>query len=418
MKRPLFSVIIPTHNRAHVIKNAIQSVIEQTFEDFELVVGNNFSADNTKEVVSEFNDRRVRYFETDELLTMGDSWSFAIEQARGEYLIFLSDDDATSIVTLELVKEVIDAYPDNKLIVWTFCDYFPDAQNRFGFITPPNTVWIPSFSGKIYVRDSKRAINDRFSLTNLLAEPPIEESDFKHFPALINAAYHRSIFSSLKEKKLKFQHSECASTDFYSVVTTLYVVDSYVLLDYPFHLHSFWEQSATTTLNGNRKYYKNSKEKRLVPAEIYTTGAFTANALLHAKNDVGQELNYLKIDWTTFFIKTYEELMTLERLGIDISEDLYNFRAVLGEMPLEAQKKINSTLPTALQNIKSNFIDGIKQRLRPLYSRLGLNDIINDKRMKNGSAFFMKGEKHNFSNILELARKMNRKWLDEFKAGK
>ncbi|HEX8639024.1 MAG TPA: glycosyltransferase family 2 protein, partial [Pyrinomonadaceae bacterium] len=63
MQKPFFSVVIPTRNRAQLLKHAIQSVLDQTFTDFEVIVSNNFSVDNTKEVVNSYADERVRYFE-------------------------------------------------------------------------------------------------------------------------------------------------------------------------------------------------------------------------------------------------------------------------------------------------------------------------------------------------------------------
>ena len=57
-----FSVIIPTYNRAFIITKAIDSVLCQTFEDFELIIINDASTDNTEEVVLKYKDNRLSYF--------------------------------------------------------------------------------------------------------------------------------------------------------------------------------------------------------------------------------------------------------------------------------------------------------------------------------------------------------------------
>jgi glycosyltransferase involved in cell wall biosynthesis len=55
------TVIIPTHNRAGLLPNAIASVLNQTFKDFELLIIDDVSIDNTEEVVRTFSDNRIRY---------------------------------------------------------------------------------------------------------------------------------------------------------------------------------------------------------------------------------------------------------------------------------------------------------------------------------------------------------------------
>ena len=58
-KFPTVSVIIPTYNRAHLVGRAIKSVLEQTYQDFELIVVDDGSTDNTEEVVRAFNNNRI-----------------------------------------------------------------------------------------------------------------------------------------------------------------------------------------------------------------------------------------------------------------------------------------------------------------------------------------------------------------------
>jgi glycosyltransferase involved in cell wall biosynthesis len=60
-KFPTVSVIIPTYNRAHSLGRAIRSVLNQTYQDFELIVVDDGSSDNTDELVKSFDDVRIRY---------------------------------------------------------------------------------------------------------------------------------------------------------------------------------------------------------------------------------------------------------------------------------------------------------------------------------------------------------------------
>ena len=88
----LFSIILPSFNRAHFIQIAINSVIEQTYSSWELIIIDDGSTDNTKKVVSSFEDKRIRYyFKENEEKSV--ARNLGIEKANGRYISFLDDDD-------------------------------------------------------------------------------------------------------------------------------------------------------------------------------------------------------------------------------------------------------------------------------------------------------------------------------------
>lgn len=94
MKRPFFSVIIPTYNRARSILDAVESVIAQTFEDFELIIIDDGSTDNTSEILKPVlaRDERVKYV-YQENAERSAARNHGIEIATGEYICFLDSDD-------------------------------------------------------------------------------------------------------------------------------------------------------------------------------------------------------------------------------------------------------------------------------------------------------------------------------------
>ena len=69
---PRFSVVIPTHSRADLLRHSLASALEQTFDDYEVIVSNNASTDHTEEVVAGFDDPRLRLVRTESLLSMVD----------------------------------------------------------------------------------------------------------------------------------------------------------------------------------------------------------------------------------------------------------------------------------------------------------------------------------------------------------
>src|SRR5688500_5293442 len=89
---PFFSVIICTYNRAAVLPRAIQSVLDQTFTDFELVVVDDGSTDATEVVVRAVADHRVRYVRRDNG-GLSAARNSGVANATGRFVIFLDDDD-------------------------------------------------------------------------------------------------------------------------------------------------------------------------------------------------------------------------------------------------------------------------------------------------------------------------------------
>ena len=91
---PLVTVAIPTYNSGdRFLSDAINSVLDQSYENFEILVADNCSPDNTAEVVAGFDDPRIRYVKHAENLGANGNFNYCVEHARGEYLLLLSDDD-------------------------------------------------------------------------------------------------------------------------------------------------------------------------------------------------------------------------------------------------------------------------------------------------------------------------------------
>ncbi|MFX1480615.1 MAG: glycosyltransferase family 2 protein [Promethearchaeota archaeon] len=90
---PQVSIVIPTYNHAHFLKNCLQSVISQTFMNWEAIVINNFSEDNTIEIVKSFDDPRIHLVNFRNSGIIAASRNEGIRLAQGEYIAFLDSDD-------------------------------------------------------------------------------------------------------------------------------------------------------------------------------------------------------------------------------------------------------------------------------------------------------------------------------------
>ena len=91
---PLISVIIPTYNRADLLREALQSLTKQTFRSFEVIISDDGSLDSTREVVEEFSSiLNIQYIYQENFGRASRPRNIAIKNAIGQYLAFLDSDD-------------------------------------------------------------------------------------------------------------------------------------------------------------------------------------------------------------------------------------------------------------------------------------------------------------------------------------
>lgn len=123
---PFFSVIIPLYNKEKFIKNTLESVLNQTFEDFDLLIVNDGSTDSSEAVVQSFSDKRIHYFhKTNEGVSA--ARNFGIERANSQYIAFIDADDRWHPDFLEKMKLLIQSFPNYKVFA---CALKIETPNR------------------------------------------------------------------------------------------------------------------------------------------------------------------------------------------------------------------------------------------------------------------------------------------------
>src|ERR1035438_396945 len=119
---PLISVVIPTAGRADKLRYTLQTILSQQDAAFELIVHDNCTTDGTSELLAQESDPRLRYFRTTERLSMTDNWEAALSKVRGEYVLFLGDDDAILPGGLGYLQECIARYRASAY-TWKYAGY-------------------------------------------------------------------------------------------------------------------------------------------------------------------------------------------------------------------------------------------------------------------------------------------------------
>ncbi len=108
---PLFSIIIPTYNRAALIVKTIESLINQTYKQFEIIVVDDGSTDNTEELVRPFVGENFRYIKKNNAERAA-ARNFGAERANGMYVNFFDSDDIALPIHLETAAQLISKQPD------------------------------------------------------------------------------------------------------------------------------------------------------------------------------------------------------------------------------------------------------------------------------------------------------------------
>ena len=147
MAVPLFSVIITTFNRRKLLEKAIESVLSQTYKNFELIIVNDCSTDDTLSYLNSLDNDRISIFTNEKNMHVSYSRNRAIEQANGEWIVFVDDDDIMLENKLQVLADTIHASPQITFIhhrVWI--DYVRDNKKRL------SSNWLSeNYKEEIYV---------------------------------------------------------------------------------------------------------------------------------------------------------------------------------------------------------------------------------------------------------------------------
>lgn len=101
---------MPTFNRSNLLAEAIDSVLGQTFKDFELIICDNASSDTTQLVVESFSDDRIVYVRNDKNIGVIKNWNKALDRSRGKYVTIFHDDDLMLPENLSVKVSLLDRY--------------------------------------------------------------------------------------------------------------------------------------------------------------------------------------------------------------------------------------------------------------------------------------------------------------------
>ena len=133
----MVSIVMPAYNAGRTIQKSIESIIAQTYQEWELIVIDDGSKDNTAEILSEFaaSDGRIRFLQNEKNSGASYTRNRAVALAEGEWIAFLDSDDLWEASKLEKQLAMAEKYPD-MVVCYTASAFIDDDGNRYGYVMP------------------------------------------------------------------------------------------------------------------------------------------------------------------------------------------------------------------------------------------------------------------------------------------
>jgi hypothetical protein len=364
MSDPLFSIVMPVRDGEATFEWALESALQQDFDDFEIVILDNNSQDSTAQIVADHPDPRVRVFRNEDTLPMPENFEKAWGLARGEYVLYLCDDDALLPNALgRLAKIVHEEVP--KLVSWEYAFYcHPDWHTD----EEKNILRIVPESGAV-VQESTKELS---KLVYSFKEP-------RWAPRMQNCCVRRSVFETIRQRYGRMFMGPCP--DYFFLALTLHSLDSITTIHRPLHIAgrssgSVGAIQATTLGEEAERFLEESGGEtalRAGPCGIPVLANFIAATLKNAGVLIAREGGRSpSIDLVECFGRAARNVMTIERYTNTVRGDLREaLRQAAERVAGEAGEAVSDVLDKQARrrSVVTRVADGVIGRSRIL-SRL------------------------------------------------
>lgn len=217
------------------------------------------------------------------------------------------------------------------MVVFPYARYYHDDDNEFQRNIMKNSVLFFPFSCDISEKTGRDELVWLFGSFGLIKERRVQTSAQ---PFIGNCAIARSIFETIGEKTKDLFPNVPIDVSFITLV--LGVVETFHVLDEPLLVWSRWNQNSTPSakLKGTlaRQHFEKLLDGRPLehsPFKFALPFNCSANAILQAREILGEKVSYIEIDWGSFFVWMFEYLSSLEDSGVDVRKEIEEFDNVL-----------------------------------------------------------------------------------------
>jgi glycosyltransferase involved in cell wall biosynthesis len=397
MMPPLFSVVIPTFNRSDLFPYAVKSILNQTLEDFEIVLSDNCSGDDTAEVAKQFKDTRFKYVCTPRHYTIADNWEFARKQASGKLILMLSDDDALVNSALERFADEAEDY-DADFLFSSVAEYrdisFPGPDK--------NSVTCPGFSGTSCAVSVEEFVRPLFSF----------RPKFNMHPSAF--LFPKKIADYVESRTGRYFWTN--GVEYSAWPITALFAKRIVRIDLPLTIlgrtGKSWGANIALCNPGKEKIQTFIKDvdhvRKYAPLNNFTMANLMAEGMLTAKHLFADEFATYEFDELRYLRNTLSELRRRQALGVDVSAEIDEALRYASKFP--SMEKELQGIKVSAESEKESLVQLIRAGIGKLGARKIHDRILAyqlGQKLAKGEAsqgFRASGDDFEFADILECAK--------------
>lgn len=394
MNEPFFSIIIPTRDRPETIVHSINTVLNQSFKDFEIILSDNSTNNITSEVIKNIEDTRIHYFKTGGNLSMTENWEYSLSQAKGKYILYIGDDDGLLSQALEKCHH---ALIDNKTEVLFF--------DWVGYVWPDqyNDTITPNKINFHFINDSEKPFNYQVNFNDIIAA----RQYYYAMPTIYTSFVSKIFIKEIISKNGKFFNSICP--DIYSGMVlcskakTIFKLNSYLGIRGTSKFSNGATHSNTTdknkhikadfiTLNNNSKIVWNKN----IPF-ISNNYAYVLEAYIQYREEFKIPLS--RLESFLIFIRLIRRVFF--DLSIDSQRIKQDFETI--QKTIQSTKLLNIITRTILIQYISFLLNSNKKINSDRLKQQEIDSISKNKfGLVNNNQIIINGANFNINNVLDL----------------
>lgn len=325
--RPFFSIIIPTRNRSAIVTKAIESVINQQFKDWELLIIDNDISDATELAVKKYLNEKIKYFRTGNL-PIYDNWEYGINKTNGRYITVLEDKGQLFPDSLEIIFQTIQTYK------------------------VPIVSWGKSLSEEF---KNENELETKYYSSSELLQYFLSLSlrhSIKMLPRFLNSCCESSIIAKSRDTKVGrvfAQYDPDYTSAFMQLAFfegVIYIKNPLVYYDMRYSNGVAFQYKLTDSFEYNdllRLTFKNDINMdcicNLTPLKIPTI-IYNAliNDYLSIREKIGGKLKYFEVNLYNYYLECYKSIISVETVGVDMTVERKLFFETLNQQSEELKQ--------------------------------------------------------------------------------
>ena len=378
--KPLISIVIPTRDRHETLEYTIQTILQQKFDNYEIIVSDNNSSKETRNIINNINLEKIRYVRSNIDLTLCESWEQAVSNAQGEYVMGISDNDGLIDGSLEFIAKLLEV--NNNPLVINF------VKNNYHW--PELEI-----TGNMMILHSIKEFEqlEQIDGISLIQEVLTNTKQFYRLPMIYNSIVNRKLIEQMISFNGKIFNA-LSSPDVYSGFMIAYFSKFYLKLNIPVTIAGNSAKSIGVNCLRNHK-------SEVLNREIIARKK--SSIKLHHLIPQGNIMSHTSSIYDAYF--QFQDLTQTNNFIIDMK---LVYKQIVDDLLVFTQEDLDKSLEQIYLACSKN-----KTILDFIYSYINIHpikikkvDLVRPKNNLYTNSLILDGKKFNCDNILDVSKFM------------